>query len=216
MVERIAHLLVRLYPCAWRERYADEMTALLNTAPVGFLQVLDLGRGCVGEWRRAALDRLGRTIPDVGRAMAISIRFLTSMLGSMLVGLPGVALATVLALLLRTSIGDGQGSVVIYQYLAWLGLISIGSYVFPRFALGSLSADDRRLVRRTVVLCLVCIVLRQWGIRTRSYGDIDTILITLSDAMVLGMLVQIERGWFRPIRPPRRPDEIIQLRLSAP
>jgi hypothetical protein len=214
--EPLARLVVRRYPRAWRERYEDEIVALLQTTPVAAMQVLDLVRGCVGEWRSTAINRLSHSIPVVGRGVAMTFRLVTSLVGSMLVGLPGVALAMGVAFALRTTIGDGQGGVILFQYLAWLGLISILAFVFPRFALGSLSAEERRLVRRVVGLCFVCAVLRQWGAEMRTYGNVDRVLITLADAMWLGMLIQLERGWFKPIRPPRAPEEIIQLRLSAP
>lgn len=214
--EPLARAVVRCYPLAWRERYEDEMIALLLAEPVGLMQVLDLARGCVGEWRGAMLDRLGAATPRIGRAVAVTFKGLTSMAGSMLVGLPGIGLAMLIARVLQVTIGDAQGSVLAFQHLAWLGLVSILSFSFPRFRLAPLSMDDRPIVRRVVLLCLVCIVLRQWGWTMRNYSRIEGIAITLTDAMWLGMLIQIERGWSRPSRPPRLPDEIIQLRLSAP
>ncbi|HET6744921.1 MAG TPA: hypothetical protein VFH90_03635 [Candidatus Limnocylindria bacterium] len=39
--------LVRLYPAAWRERYGDELTALLEERPAGPFDVLDLLLGAI-------------------------------------------------------------------------------------------------------------------------------------------------------------------------
>jgi hypothetical protein len=42
--------LVRLYPKAWRSRYGDEMLALLEVAPLGWRDRLDLVRGALDAW----------------------------------------------------------------------------------------------------------------------------------------------------------------------
>jgi hypothetical protein len=49
MTSRIARLLVRLYPGAWRDRYETEMLALLEDGPPTWWQVLDLARGLLSE-----------------------------------------------------------------------------------------------------------------------------------------------------------------------
>lgn len=42
--------LVRLYPRSWRERYADEMRAVLEAGPVSRRDGLDLARGALDAW----------------------------------------------------------------------------------------------------------------------------------------------------------------------
>jgi hypothetical protein len=42
--------LLRLYPGRWRARYGEEMTALLETSPVGWHDRLDLVRGAIDAW----------------------------------------------------------------------------------------------------------------------------------------------------------------------
>jgi hypothetical protein len=45
--------IVRLYPRAWRERYEDEMRALLEQTPPSSRVVWDLARGLGSEWAQA-------------------------------------------------------------------------------------------------------------------------------------------------------------------
>jgi hypothetical protein len=45
---------VRLYPKAWRQRYGDEMLALLEVAPMGWRDRLDLLRGAFDAWLHPA------------------------------------------------------------------------------------------------------------------------------------------------------------------
>jgi hypothetical protein len=45
--ERVAGVLVRLYPRAWRDRYGDELLDLLAAAPVTSPMLLDLARGAL-------------------------------------------------------------------------------------------------------------------------------------------------------------------------
>jgi hypothetical protein len=44
--------LVRLYPRAWRQRYGDELTALVESTSVSSRLVVDLLRGAAREWLR--------------------------------------------------------------------------------------------------------------------------------------------------------------------
>ncbi len=40
-------VLIRLYPKAWRDRYADELSALLDDRPPGPTDMLDLALGAL-------------------------------------------------------------------------------------------------------------------------------------------------------------------------
>ena len=44
-----ARVVLRLYPAAWRERYADEVAALVDDADGGLLDAADLGREAVSQ-----------------------------------------------------------------------------------------------------------------------------------------------------------------------
>lgn len=46
--------LLRLYPPAWRERYGDEMTSLLESRPLGWSDQVDLATGAVDAWLHPA------------------------------------------------------------------------------------------------------------------------------------------------------------------
>src|SRR5476649_2357975 len=52
--ERISRALVRRYPRAWRQRYGDEMLALIDDAGSTWKHTLDLAIGCADAWLRAA------------------------------------------------------------------------------------------------------------------------------------------------------------------
>jgi hypothetical protein len=52
----IAQALVRGYPRAWRERYADEVQALVEGGTVTLRDLADLARGCVVERAKALVE----------------------------------------------------------------------------------------------------------------------------------------------------------------
>ena len=52
----LAAAIVERYPRAWRDRYADEMLALIEDLGAGWLDVIDLARGCSSEWRISISD----------------------------------------------------------------------------------------------------------------------------------------------------------------
>ena len=55
--------LLRLYPAWWRDRYEDEMEAVLDQHPVTFSTVIDLVRGAADAWifgRRSLMATAGR------------------------------------------------------------------------------------------------------------------------------------------------------------
>ena len=49
MRERLLRLLIRAYPRTWRERYADELIALVQERPMGFRDTAGLLRAAVSE-----------------------------------------------------------------------------------------------------------------------------------------------------------------------
>lgn len=53
LARRVAFILIRLHPPAWRRRYADEVSALVEESPASFSSVLDLARSGVTQWTRA-------------------------------------------------------------------------------------------------------------------------------------------------------------------
>jgi hypothetical protein len=46
--------LLRLYPPAWRARYGDEMTSLLESRPLGWSDRVDLATGAIDAWLHPA------------------------------------------------------------------------------------------------------------------------------------------------------------------
>jgi hypothetical protein len=57
---RLAHRIVRLYPAAWRERYQDEMLALIDQTECSWRMTLDLASGAVVEWVHAVANPSGQ------------------------------------------------------------------------------------------------------------------------------------------------------------
>lgn len=53
--DRLSRALVRRYPRAWRERYADEMLALIDDTGSTWRHALDLTIGCADAWLRTIL-----------------------------------------------------------------------------------------------------------------------------------------------------------------
>jgi len=74
---QVSRALIRLYPRAWRERYRDELEALLAERGAGWRDVVDLIRGCLSEWVSvAAAPRPGRA----GSGAAAGVAWLAALL----------------------------------------------------------------------------------------------------------------------------------------
>src|SRR5687767_13306898 len=56
MRSRLARWIVDRYSPGWRERYRDEVRALLDDGRVTSADVIDLWRGCLSEWKVALAD----------------------------------------------------------------------------------------------------------------------------------------------------------------
>jgi hypothetical protein len=69
---RLAKVAVRLYPAAWRERYEDEVEALLEKTAPGPGVVLDLGLGAIRE-RSSALGVLVWFVAVLVRALVLTL-----------------------------------------------------------------------------------------------------------------------------------------------
>src|SRR5437764_6746210 len=53
--EALSRAIVRLHPRAWRERYDEEVFALIEDSGSTWAHTIDLAFGCANEWLRAAL-----------------------------------------------------------------------------------------------------------------------------------------------------------------
>jgi hypothetical protein len=56
MLRRLARAIVYRYPPPWRERYADEVLALIEDSPVRFGDLGELVRGLIVERARALIE----------------------------------------------------------------------------------------------------------------------------------------------------------------
>ena len=52
----LARRILDCYPRGWRERYGEEVRALLDDGRVSWADVIDLWRGCFSEWKVALAD----------------------------------------------------------------------------------------------------------------------------------------------------------------
>jgi len=91
VTRRLAQALVRRYPAAWRERYEQEVSGLIDDTSIRFGDLAELLRGLLTERARelvSADDRPMRTAATIG---FLKVGFVLAFLGSA-IGL-GLALA---------------------------------------------------------------------------------------------------------------------------
>jgi hypothetical protein len=126
--------LIRLYPAAWRERYGDEMEALLEERPLGPFDLVDLFLGALD----AHLHLRGpghASEHEKGITMSLRTAGIAAILGGTLYGLAGLAL-----------VADDQGT---NEAAATLGFFMlIGAAVALLVGLVGLSAFQARVHRR--------------------------------------------------------------------
>ena len=58
--------ILRLYPSAWRRRYGEELSDLIDEMPATPATTLDLLRGAVTQHMRALLDRVAPRLATAG------------------------------------------------------------------------------------------------------------------------------------------------------
>jgi len=106
--------LLRLYPRAWRERYGDEMLALIEQpGDRGWRLAIDLMRGCAGAWIAAPFDWMSP------KAKQWWCRFAASLAGWAL----GIVATAWLALWVPLPSGRMRTWLVVGSILATLGLL---------------------------------------------------------------------------------------------
>jgi hypothetical protein len=158
----LARWILTRYPRAWRERYGDEVRALLDDGHVSRADVVDLLRGCASEWKVAIADpedhprvfQLFTGIEALCRGLIKIAAFL----------LPAIATAAYL----RRHVGPPP---------EWVGTLGVMGYVLPMTAMwlamrrqnrsgrvatpyGMLSASQ---LRWWVPLAMVTIALILWA-----------------------------------------------------
>lgn len=157
---RLARLVVRLYPSAWRARYAAEVLDLLEAAPVRFRDLTELTSGLILERGRA----LASSPASPRRTEAVLVLF-----GPVVV-LVVVLAATVLGQLLRISAGAWPPSVAL-----------TGQVVLMVVVFGSLLARGARAIRQrdvrpsgalsvTLLALFVVTSVSAWGDLVRFDG----------------------------------------------
>ena len=103
--DRLARIVVRWYPRAWRSRYADEVLALLDERPATSRDAVDLASGCVRQWGTR-----------FGGGLAQSLGGLTKLVAA---GASGAVPAFGLGLALHQALPEGEH--------AWLFLAAGGA-----------------------------------------------------------------------------------------
>lgn len=112
--------ILRLYPRAWRERYGDELSALLEDHPASLLDQLDLIRG--------ALDaRLHPQVPGTDVAPEPEIPMNQRLLGiaAAIGGVAWIVGVATMFVLDRDSEGNRDASVAIFALAVGIALIGI-------------------------------------------------------------------------------------------
>jgi hypothetical protein len=136
--DRLARLILRTYPPAWRHRYGAEMLALIDARPNAWSHVLDLARSSAGEW-------VARTRRAARPAIVAALIWTASRLGgafaaSLSVWLVGSVLAAGLAAVFR----EGTAVSMTWVFAGDLAL-------FARLAIGmALSLRDGSIPRPRV------------------------------------------------------------------
>jgi hypothetical protein len=131
--------IVRLYPAAWRERYGDEMEALLEERPLGPFDLVDLFLGALDAHMH--LRGLGHASEhEKGITMSLRTAGIAAIVGGSFWGL------TWALILLNDLVGTGDGNVPV----AFL-TISVAA-IATLAALAGLSAVQARVHRRATWL----------------------------------------------------------------
>ena len=131
--------IVRLYPAAWRERYGDEMEALLEERPLGPFDVVDLFLGALDA--HLHLRGLGHASEhEKGFTMSLRTAGIAAIVGGTFWGLTWVLV------FLNDLVGAGDGNVPV-AFLT-ISIAAIATLV----ALAGLSAIQARVYRRATWL----------------------------------------------------------------
>jgi len=122
----VARGLVRRYPQAWRERYEDEVLALVEGGTVTLRDVADLARGCVIERAKALIEPGARptwTFWGLGTVATVLgiIPSLCLVLGAMRLGVG-----------LRHQFGAAPLEVMIVSVMVFVGMVGVDVWVRRR------------------------------------------------------------------------------------
>ncbi len=144
--------LVRLYPRAWRERYQDEMLAMLGDAPMTMAQAADLARLGFSEWCRRPV--VGPTI--VAAIASVLAQIIGGALNAAPIEPPG-GVVTGIAWLLGTY---GLG------YLLWRS----NEWLFERSP-----TTGQRQVRIGLALAIGAGIISVWGRSAAAHGALRSL-----------------------------------------
>jgi hypothetical protein len=123
---KLATGIVARYPRAWRERYADEVLALVEDRSAGWGDVFDLIRNAITEWR------LSVTSPDEHFVVAGIVLRVTPLLQAMLLAIAFQGLATAVVPFLHAAI-------TISKHWALVGLVVPLAFLLRAIALPLMS-----------------------------------------------------------------------------
>ena len=164
MLRRLARAIVLRYPHPWRERYEDEVLALIEDSPVRFGDLGELIRGLIVERAKALIEPgdSPRLSAFVFRSIAVAVRIAPSVL--LIVG------AATLAEVARQTVGIASENVAVAGATVLLTVV-IG-YLWRRWPTRSqhppvpahnLFPTSARVVMLTALF--VGTFLMQWGVQ---------------------------------------------------
>jgi hypothetical protein len=154
--DRLARAIVRLHPPAWRERYEDEVCALLAQATVRWRDVIDLARGLVVERARSVIE------PGDRPALAAAVYWLLLVALRYLPGVVAAGVTLAAGLWLNRSFGPAPTWVVVGGFATFfVGGAWHHKWYWPANKAG-ISSNDRLPMprgRRFAVLSMVFVGL---------------------------------------------------------
>ena len=140
--------LLRLYPRAWRERYGDELAALLEEQPATLLDRLDLIRGAIDA-------RVHPQVPGTDAVPEQEIPMDRKLFGTLAAigGLAWLVATAIMFIVPRTADGDRDADVAIVAFALGIALLGI--------ALGGLGtrSGSRSSSQTAVVIAIIALVM---------------------------------------------------------
>jgi len=140
--------ILRLYPRAWRERYGDELAALLEEHPASLADQLDLIRGALDARLHPQVPGT-EVVPEQEIPMSQKLLALLAAIG----GVAWIAAGATMFLLPRTAEGDRDTSLAFIGFAVGMALIGT--------ALGGLGTrpGSRASTQTGVVISVISIVM---------------------------------------------------------
>ena len=177
-------VLIALYPRAWRERYANELFALVEDSGLTFPRALDIVRTAARErargWTAALLGQTGAS------------RYRWRIVGRFLIGLAMMSATSVLGLGLRLAIAGTSLDVFLQRPSFFVGLLFaiplLGIARFHYYNVAGNHDRPRRPIGRIEVVAWILVAIFQNAIGAQPLPEDWLSLIAGPGSWVIGLL----------------------------